>query len=425
MRRPRGQALVLTLAFLASVVLAVALTFNVGQVVNAKLRLNGAADAAAYSAAAWEARSLNYQAYLNRGMVANEVAIAQLVSLASWSAYVNRLLKNVSLVSNVVPPLGRVMHVLSRTWSAVDSGLQKAAPPLESGLSRWNVDVLSRAQALAQQQSAIGAAELVQEVARANLPQARVSRFTSALQVRNAREFADLSQIHRHGEGELAPYVDLLMDSRDEFTADRSFDLTPANPVVTVPKRGGTDVIGEYAWRGVDTMASHVDLLLTNVEVPFGWGAAESRHHAQAQQGRHGGSRRANPRATRLALAGSNTNGGYRGVPEFRDVRGVPSEAEARVQYLVALELPRSDVALADSVWSTAGIQDTSGELHDVGAGSDAPLLALGAAEVRFHRPDARPDGRVERPSLFNPYWEARLVERPPGGVRALAAVAR
>src|SRR5438552_2904400 len=129
----------MTLAFLASVMLAWVLVFNTGQVVNAKLRLNAAADAAAYSAAAWEARSLNYQAYLNRGIVANEVAIAQLVSLRSWSAYVERLLQNVSLVSNLIPPLGRVLHVIERGWHALDTGVQKGAPPLESGLSRLDV----------------------------------------------------------------------------------------------------------------------------------------------------------------------------------------------------------------------------------------------------------------------------------------------
>jgi hypothetical protein len=192
-----------------------------------------------------------------------------------------------------------------------------------------------------------------------------------------------------------------------------------------VPKRGGTDLIGEYAWRGVDTLASHVDLLFADLEVPIGWGAAETRHHAQALQGVHGGSRTANPRSTRLALASSATREGYRGVPEFRDVRGTPDEAGARVAYHVVLELPGSAVSLADAVWNTRGIEDVAGETHDVGAGSDGSLFALGAAQVQFHRPEPRNDGLAERPSLFNPYWEARLAERPAGGLRALAGVAR
>ncbi len=154
------------------------------------------------------------------------------------------------------------MHVIERAWHAVDTGVQRASPPLESGLSRLDVDVLLRAQALAQQQAAVGAADLVEQVARDNLPEARVSRATAALQVRNARQFADLSQIRRHGEQELRPYITLLEDSRDGFSARRNNDLAPANPLATVPKRGGTDLIGEYAWRGVDTLASHVNAVL-------------------------------------------------------------------------------------------------------------------------------------------------------------------
>ena len=356
--RQQGQALVVTAALLPAVALAFVLVFNVGQTVNTKLRLNAAADAAALSAAVWQARSLNYQAYLNRAIVANEAAIAQLVSLRSWSGYLERLLTNVSLVSNVVPPLGRAIHLIERTWRTVDRSLQATLPPFESGLSRWNVDVLLRAQSLSQQQAPIGAADLVAEVARANVPEAQVATATRVFQTRNAAAFARLSEIRRRGNGELREYIQLLESSRDGFTAARNGDLLPANPVLKVPKRGGTDLIGEYAWRGADTLASHADLVLTDLEVPIGWGAAESRRLPQRQQGTHGGSRRANPRTTRLALAASRIKEGYRGIPEYRDVHGTPGEDEAGVPYLVMLELPIPAVRLADVTLQAPQIED-------------------------------------------------------------------
>jgi hypothetical protein len=37
-------------------------------------------------------------------------------------------------------------------------------------------------------------------------------------------------------------------------------------------------------------------------------------------------------------------------------------------------------------------------------------LQAAASAQVAFVRPEARRDGRLELPSLFNPYWQARLV---------------
>jgi hypothetical protein len=145
----------------------------------------------------------------------------------------------------------------------------------------------------------------------------------------------------------------------------------------------------------------------------------------QRQQGVHGGSRGSNPRTTRLALASSSIRDGYRGVPEFRDLRGTPDADAARLRYVVALELPRTAVRLADAVLGIEGVEDHAGNLHTVGVGTQAAMQSLGAAELYFQRPVPRNDGNVELPSLFNPYWQARLAARPTGGVRALLEATR
>ncbi len=49
------------------------------------MQLQNAADAAAFSMSTVEARDLNFAAYMNRAIVANEVAIGQLIGLASWA----------------------------------------------------------------------------------------------------------------------------------------------------------------------------------------------------------------------------------------------------------------------------------------------------------------------------------------------------
>lgn len=421
-RRERGQALVLAAALAAALVLTWLLVFNVGELVNTKLRLNLAADSAAYSAAVWEARSLNYQAYLNRGIVANEAAVAQLVSLRSWSGYLDRLLANASTVSQFIPPLGRVVQALSSTWNGIDRGLQSSLPPLEIALSHWNNDALVRAQALAHQQAPIAAAELAADVARLAVPEARIATLTRPFQASNGNEWQRYSQIQRRGSGELREFIDVVEASRDGFSANRGFDAVPSNPLVSAPKRGGTDVIGEYAWRGADTLALHVDLLLSHVETPLGWGAAEARRQVQRQQGEHGGSRRANPRTTRLALAASRSRDGYLGIPEIRDLRGTPTADEARLRYVTVLELPAAAVATTDRTLGVDSIEDASGARHSIlPTFHRGRMLALGAAELYFQRPDARRDGADEKPSLFSPYWQARLTSRPTGGLRALS----
>ncbi len=123
-----GQALVVMLAFLTCLSGAFVLVFNVGQVVNDKIKLTNAADAAAYSAALWEARSLNFQAYLNRAMVANEVATAQLVSLRSWSQYIGRLTTNADQVTRYIPPLAGPMRALAQGWGGINTECRARCP---------------------------------------------------------------------------------------------------------------------------------------------------------------------------------------------------------------------------------------------------------------------------------------------------------
>ncbi len=83
--RQRGQALVFITVTSVIVLLALLVTYNVGQLSYHKIKLQNTADAAAYSAAVAHARTLNFHAYMNRGVIANQVAVAQMVSLTGWA----------------------------------------------------------------------------------------------------------------------------------------------------------------------------------------------------------------------------------------------------------------------------------------------------------------------------------------------------
>jgi hypothetical protein len=127
----KGQTLVLFLGFAAAMVGMLLVAFNSGQATNAKMRAINAADAAAYSGAVYEARMLNFQAYTNRAMVANEVAIAQSVSLRSWVSYVNIFTRNISWVTSWIPYLGVVTSAINRGAVAVNNVVQRVLPPAE------------------------------------------------------------------------------------------------------------------------------------------------------------------------------------------------------------------------------------------------------------------------------------------------------
>ena len=83
-RRQRGQSSVFVIVFLGITILSLVFLYKAGKLTSEKMELQNAADGVAYSVAILEARDLNFMAYTNRAMVANEVAIGQAVGLASW-----------------------------------------------------------------------------------------------------------------------------------------------------------------------------------------------------------------------------------------------------------------------------------------------------------------------------------------------------
>jgi hypothetical protein len=84
----RGQASILVILFLLILLVAGLSLFKVGKLTINKMEMQNAADAVAFSMSTVEARDLNFAAYMNRAIVANEVAIGQMVGLASWGKHI-------------------------------------------------------------------------------------------------------------------------------------------------------------------------------------------------------------------------------------------------------------------------------------------------------------------------------------------------
>lgn len=75
------------MVYLFAVVLVVSAIslYRTGRLTTDKMAMQNAADALAYSVSTVEARDLNFAAYTNRAIVANEVAIGQAIGMASWA----------------------------------------------------------------------------------------------------------------------------------------------------------------------------------------------------------------------------------------------------------------------------------------------------------------------------------------------------
>jgi hypothetical protein len=122
-RRQQGQSLLVLVVLLAALLGAVWWTVE------------------ALSAAVWQARALNFDAYTNRAIVANEAAFAQSVSLRSWSSYMTRLLPGAALVTAWVPYLNSAMVTLQRLWHQLDAVLQPSLMALETTTSLVTHDI--------------------------------------------------------------------------------------------------------------------------------------------------------------------------------------------------------------------------------------------------------------------------------------------
>ena len=106
--------MVFTLALLACLATATLFVYESGRLVTQKRRLIDSADAAALSAAIFEARVLNFESYMNRAIVANQAAMAQSVSLRSWLAYMTRTVDRANRITRFVPgPLAAIIQRIS------------------------------------------------------------------------------------------------------------------------------------------------------------------------------------------------------------------------------------------------------------------------------------------------------------------------
>ncbi len=114
----------MTYLFATVLVVAALSLYRTGRLTSDKMELQNAADALAFSVSTVEARDLNFAAYTNRAMVANEVAIGQAIGMASWAFHwksigdflveYNKFLTGPTLgASNaVLPPLATPFQVL-------------------------------------------------------------------------------------------------------------------------------------------------------------------------------------------------------------------------------------------------------------------------------------------------------------------------
>ena len=433
---------------LFAVALVLAL-FNTGQMTSEKMRLDNTADAAAYSGMVWQARSLNFDAYTNRAMVANQVAIAQFVSIVSWSNYLQIATQNLATITSFIPYLNAVTNAMAQaasTLSNIAQTVARIAIPVLDTL----IDVLSASQTAVQGAAVVATTDIVQEVVRQNDPQYSLSATTYGFLALNAVQWLNFTEQYSANAMQTR-MQDVTMRSRDGFTSNRGWQFNGPDigiASVRIIKGGDTRQLSlgdatsrtdsnlDWEWKAKDTLSLHFRWRCPtftnpgrwcNSETPMGWGAAYASTTGQDfcsywdNSGNCGNlTWTANGSAEYLAEAYSPTSlNGYHGVRPYRDVAGLnvdeidESTHDPRLSLTVEVYKPGTAVRTStiagigspgDPQAARNGIGPGMFRLNDNFAGGN--MSAISKAEVFFRRPDSR----NEYANLFNPYWDVHLI---------------
>lgn len=444
-KNQQGQVLPLGLAMLVLAMLGAFAVYNTGQIATHKTRLANVADAAAYSGALWQARALNFQAYTNRAMVANQVAIAQAVSLHSWATYGVVASGNLSRVLSAVP----VINALTAGLATGMAAIHQVVKPVSDAIVRLSSSI-NRALSLAQQAFYLGTFAAIPDVVSAVVKQ-NDSRFTaisgfSALGMAEsmARWRAFTTRYDKFDSVAMNERKEVIEASRDNFTRERNWRLGslffPPNLLIKqeLVKEGQTRLtryetpLGpKWEWKAKDTLSLHTRTRKwfgsARVEVPIGWAEAFANENA-SRFTLEGPGCGINPRAPKCSQYGNKNS-----VAEYAADLGIPSpvtpvstnvamsgygginaynalsdaarkERDPRLQLKVEVAMPASTSDTTESM-SIKGVFDTEP------TAAVQQFSSVSVAEVYYQRPDFYQAGRSEkeRANGYNPYWTPRL----------------
>ena len=463
--RQRGQALVLGIFMLMAGLAGVYFLFNTGQVTAEKTRLVTTADAVAHGAGVMEARALNFDAYANRALVANEVLVAQMVSLSSWSQYVQTHAENLATqfpecedpygygaafgaAFRYGPEYAAMCYLIAQYAGEYIADIAEQVPQVTEAVvtaAEANKKVILLAQKVLHAASAFQLARggVMQEIADANYRGDGTVVASAQLDADGWPGFT--KQYAGNDRGRFAEVTRSAADT-DAFTRQRNWTATAVAPPFwewtcavagqknSVKRRGGTELINYDEWKAEDT-ESYWEVKNVNRFFPrcgksehvIAYGEQQA-HPSDADQDDSGavlgGSPATNPDAHGNVSSSQWTN--YSGLPSFYDLSPdllKDNAPEPRLSLRVTLTRPSDQIATPEGRSAIRQAPDPAGARRNVSAYqsgyANGEMAATAAVDVWFSRP---PDSAGnawgkslgtprELPSLFNPYWQVRLAD--------------
>ncbi|UZA04725.1 hypothetical protein LP092_15255 (plasmid) [Moraxella bovis] len=426
----KGQALLAVLAFTLILAITLVYLFNTSQLLAERAKAKVLADHAAFNTATKQAQLLNANAYMNKAKITNQLAIAQAVSVASWAEHFEPVPDNTRII-NMIPYVGAQIH----------QGITQASQAVQMVSESQGLFVTANATSTAlisKHQQLLNTTYLValENEHKLVLKNSSIgARFDSNL----GKTYLTKQFISRYSGVSKDPYQgrlrmrEVLLNARDDFTRSRrpsesqSFTIIPF-PRVKLERRGGTELSDDMnQWKGVDTFSLHMQRWrrwrLRNYEYPIGYGSAVASKSGDSDVNNRMGysdasgvNRQSSRRANNFKPSWDSRNRsmmGEYGVPEYWDLHKdeLLSDSPSR-QFTVSIFKSNNNLN------TTSGISNFQvGDNVDIKTPSK--ITAFSTAEVYFERPlkdrngndTYLNNGSIEKASLFNPYWNVRLVD--------------
>lgn len=482
--RQRGQVMPMTLLFIGAILLACWVLYDTGALLSDRMRLQNTADNVAYSAAGLVARDLNFIAYTNRAMVANQVAIAQMVGLSAWGASMEQFGRNANTIGQFIPGINAITGSVQAGATANRQAIDQAAAVLIP-LNQQVIRLLSDVQQLFHQSVVLQLSPFSADIGRRNDPDARALMAAGDYSLTEAAALLATwdeligaqNRLHPVGTGDADGALDnrryrefetIVSESRDPFSRNRSyrwgypFSATWGAGLeirTRTQKYGGSDFIRSvdpaddtyrWDWAAMDTVSQYVRFCINLAlgrecwslpEIPMAWGAAHALDESQSgvtrfdygftrdRRDRHrwGDGAWRNRAAATALLSSANPNpvsgdhvhhriGTLQGLKPFHAFRD--EQPRHRGPSITTLFIKdEADINSQRTLFaSTGGTVADPLDARSAGGLAGGRVGAAAKAEVYFMRPTdldgwRRDDRRVEYGNLYNPFWQARLVD--------------
>jgi len=416
---------------------------------NEKIKLQNIADATAYSASLVHARELNYIAYTNRAMIANQVLIAQSISLISWARFASDLTDKIETLSKLAGPAAPfLVGGLQVALNSVEAGLESAEIALRGYIVAVDgvIDLLSFSQKAMHIGSVAAIQNTIRTIAAENDASVELSGLiaNSTMGLGQAKNFNFIEEVHlnhhlalndqKEHHKKMNQMKEMILSSRDDFSKIRQQKaevyIVPINTKLRLQYHGSTAMTekflgkGYYNWAAIDTLSLHIgkpkDGLFSGrkwIEVPIASGAAQVARetstenyfddfYGQNNMGLNFKSKsktdlnstfEKNKLASKIAISSKDSHENI-----YKRLGGL------RKFYVI------SEEGLIDQTPGFIVVLKKTQKNKIIQREKKVELVAMAKAAARFERPSdlfPRVDGLREYGSLLSPYWSGKLVD--------------